>query len=410
MLDINFIISNCDEVKANCRKRNCKIDIDNLLQIEKERRKLIYNKDGLRSILNNSSKKGKKPIEEELNEIQKVKKKELELSNKIKELQTERDNMLALIPNMLDKRVPIGDEENAKVLREVGKIKEFDFHPLSHEVIGEALDIIDIKRAVNVAKTRFYVLKNDAVFLRMALIQLFIDIVRDQGWSLISPPVLAKDQTLYTSGYLPFAQKDNFKIEGDNDLSLIGTSEQALVGMHQNEILNNLPILYLGDSMCFRTEAGNYGRDTKGILRVHQFYKLEQIVFCHPNESEKWHLKCLENEESLLKVLDIPYRVVLMNSGDLATPGAIKYDIEAWLPSQNCYREMTSDTNMKDYQCRRGNIRYKVADEKGYPHTISATGFCDRLIVALIENYQQKDGSIEIPNGLVKYMNGKEVI
>jgi seryl-tRNA synthetase len=220
---------------------------------------------------------------------------------------------------------------------------------------------------------------------------------------------MAKAKTLFASGYLPFSKKDNFKIENE-DLSLIGTSEQALLGIHLDETLTELPRLYAGDSMCFRTEAGSYGRDTAGILRVHQFYKLEQIVYCHPAESEKWHLACLDNEEWIMKELNVPYRVVLTASQDLAAPGRIKYDTEGWLPSQQRYREMTSNTDMGDYQCRRGNIRFKIGGEKGFPHTISATGFADRLIVAILENYQQEDGSVKIPDKLVPYMDGKAAL
>jgi seryl-tRNA synthetase len=252
-------------------------------------------------------------------------------------------------------------------------------------------------------------LKNEAVRIRYALIQMFTDKLTDQGFELVSPPYLTKDLTLYASGYLPFAQKDNFKIVNE-DLSLIGTSEQSLLGIHLDEILVKLPLLYLGDSMCFRTEAGSYGRDTAGILRVHQFYKLEQIVYCHPDESEAWHLKCLENEEWLMQELEIPYQVVLTASQDLAAPGRMKYDTEAWIPSQGKYRETTSNTNMDDYQTRRGNIRFKIGKEKGFPHTISATGFCDRLIIAIMENYQEADGSIVIPQKLVPYMGGLSVI
>ncbi|MFA6075762.1 MAG: aminoacyl--tRNA ligase-related protein [Negativicutes bacterium] len=216
---------------------------------------------------------------------------------------------------------------------------------------------------------------------------------------------MAQKRTLFTSGYLPFAQKDNFKIE-EEDLSLIGTSEQSLLGMHMDEVFTQLPLLYLGDSMCFRTEIGSAGRDVNGVFRVHQFYKMEQIVYCLPEDVEYWHKKCLENEERILDELGIPYRTILSAAGDTGAPGSIKYDVEGWFPGQGRYRELTSNTNILDYQTRRGNIRYKIAGQKGFPYTISATGFTDRLILAIMENYQTADGGIKIPEKLIDYMDG----
>ncbi|MBL0059300.1 MAG: serine--tRNA ligase [Elusimicrobia bacterium] len=411
MLDINFIENNIDAVKENCRRRRCPVDVEALLALEKERVALMVKHDAVRACLNEMARSFKDvpASEEDRRKVRELKDEIAGLPDAIEQLQRKRDEHLALIPNMLDPRAPVGGDEAAVVLREVGEKPRFSFTPLSHDELGEKLNIIDIKRGVSVARARFYVLKNEAVLLRMALVRMFLSLVEGQGWELVSPPVLVKNRTLFTSGYLPFSKKDNFRIEGD-DLSLIGTSEQALVGMHQDEILSSLPILYLGDSMCFRTEAGNYGRDTKGIIRVHQFFKLEQFVFCHPDESEKWHLQCLSNEEKLMQELGIPYRVVLMNSDDMAAPGALKYDTEAWLPSQNRYLEMTSNTNIRDYQCRRGQIRFKIDGKKGFPHTISATGFCDRLIVSLLEIYQQSDGTIQIPEKLRPFMNGLDRI
>ena len=307
---------------------------------------------------------------------------------------------------MLDPRVPVGDEEAYTVLREVGEPPKFDFEPKSHDDLGRALGIVDFDRAVNTAGSRFYSLINQGVIMRMALTRMFLDMVKDQQFTLVSPPYLAKDRTLYIAGYLPFAEKDNFRIEGQ-ELSLIGTSEQSLLGIHADEILTHLPIMYLGDSMCFRTEAGSYGRDVKGMIRVHQFYKLEQLIYAHPDDAERLHLQALDNEEQFMKDLGIPYRVIVCSSADIAAPGAFKYDTEAWIPSQQRYREMTSNTNLTDYQTRRGNIRYKAPDgSRIFPYTISATGWCDRLIVAILENHQQEDGSVLIPEKLVPYMGG----
>lgn len=411
MLDIKFIASNADAIKENCKVRGHDVDVDAILQLDGERREIQQQFEAIRQESKSLAKQWKDSAgaDERRAQAQALKSREADLTARLKELDDALDERLSWLPNMLDPRVPIGGEEANVVLRVVGEAPAFDFAPRSHDELGEMLDIIDIPRGVNAAKARFYCLKNEGVKLRMALTRMFAAHCEAQGFQLVCPPYLARDRTLYASGYLPFAQKDNYRIEGE-DLSLIGTSEQALLGIHMDEVLTELPVLYLGDSMCFRTEAGSYGRDTAGILRVHQFYKLEQIVYCHPGEIEKWHLQCLENEEWLMRELGIPYQVVLLASGETGAPGRIKYDTEAWLPSQGKYRETTSNTDMGDYQSRRGNIRFKIGKEKGFPHTISATGFTDRLIIAILENCQQADGSIRVPEKLVPYMDGKTVI
>ena len=411
MLDIKFIASNADAIKENCKVRGHDVDVDAILQLDAERREIQQQFEAIRQESKGLAKQWKDSVgaEERRAQAQALKSQEADLTAQLKELDDALEEKLSWLPNMLDPRVPIGGEEANVVLRTVGEIPAFDFTPRAHDELGAMLDIIDIPRGVNAAKARFFCLKNEGVKLRMALTRMFSAHCEAQGFQLVSPPYLARDRTLYASGYLPFAQKDNYRIEGE-DLSLIGTSEQALLGIHMDEVLTELPLLYLGDSMCFRTEAGSYGRDTAGILRVHQFFKLEQIVYCHPGEVEKWHLQCLENEEWLMRELGIPYQVVLLASGETGAPGRIKYDTEAWLPSQGKYRETTSNTDMGEYQSRRGKIRFKIGKEKGFPHTISATGFTDRLIIAILENCQQADGSVLMPERLVPYMDGTAVI
>lgn len=404
MLDLKFVIANLELIKENCKKRGCNLDLDEIAALDRKRREQIKRLEAIRHEINELS-KSKEEGEKSRERVKELKEQEYEYSSALDEIQPRLEEKVAWLPNILDPRVPIGGEDKNAITKTVGQIRQFDFQPKSHEELGKLLNLIDIPRGVKLAKARFYCMKNDAVKMRWALAQMFIAHVKEQGFELISPPYLAKAKTLFTSGYLPFSQKDNFKIS-DEDLSLIGTSEQALLGMHMDEILPDLPLLYLGDSMCFRTEAGNYGRDTAGIFRVHQFYKLEQIVYCEPKDSPFWHEKCLENSEWLMQELHIPYRVVLTASEDIGAPGMIKYDIEGWFPSQGKYREMTSDTNIGDYQTRRGNIRFKKGKEKIFPHTISATGFCDRLILGLMENHQRADGAIEIPEKLVPYLGG----
>ncbi len=411
MLDIKYIAQHPDIIKETCKVRGHDVDVDAILDLDRQRREVLGEFESIRQQSKQLAKQWKQSdgADERRARAQKLKASEAACAERLRQLDETLEERISWLPNLLDPRVPHGGEEANQVMRQAGTVPSFDFEPRSHEVVGQMTDTIDIPRGVNAAKTRFYCLKNDAVRMRMGLMQMFIDHCRKQGFQLVSPPYLATQRTLFTSGYLPFQQKDNFAIK-DEDLALIGTSEQALLGMHMDEMLPELPVLYLGDSMCFRTEAGSYGRDTAGILRVHQFYKLEQIVYCHPDESDIWHQRCLDNEEWLLSQLGIPYQVVLMAAGDMGAPGYIKYDIEAWMPSQGKYREVTSNTNLTDFQTRRGKIRFKIGKQKGLPHTISATGFSDRTIIAIFENYQRADGSIAIPEALVPYMGGQREI
>ncbi|WP_274912762.1 serine--tRNA ligase [Streptomyces sp. WZ-12] len=405
MLDLKFILQNPDAVAENCARRGYEVDIEQIVSLDRERRETTGLLDETRHNITALGREWKNATDkdEHRRKANALKEDRSRLEAQLEGIEEKLGHILERLPNMLDPRVPVGGEEKNEVVRVVGEPTSFDFAPRSHEELGRLTATIDIPRGVNVAGSRFYLLMNEAVQMRMALTDLFTKRAREQGFDLVSPPYLARRETLYASGYLPFQDKDNFTVN-DSDLSLIGTSEQSLLGMHVGEMLTQLPLLYLGDSMCFRTEAGSYGRDTAGILRVHQFYKLEQLIYCHPSESERYHQLCLENEEWLMRELGIPYQVVLTGSQDLGAPGRMKYDTEAWLPFQERYRETTSNTNMGDFQARRGRIRYKIDGEKGFPHTISATGFCDRLIIAIMENYQQEDGSIRVPKLLAPYL------
>ncbi|MEG8280621.1 serine--tRNA ligase [Streptomyces sp. AHA2] len=409
MLDLNYVLQHQDEVVRNCADRGYDIDIERIVRLDRERRAAIGRLDETRHNITVLGQQWKNATDKDEHRRRAVALKEerAQREAETEKVEAELREVLSWLPNMLDERVPVGGEEDNRIIRTVGEPPALAFEPRPHEEIGRLTATIDIPHGVNVAGSRFYLLMNEAVQMRYALTDLFAKRARQQGFELVSPPYLARRETLFASGYLPFQSKDNFAV--GEDLTLIGTSEQSLLGMHVGETLDRLPLLYLGDSMCFRTEAGSYGRDTAGILRVHQFYKLEQFVYCRPDESEHYHQLCLDNEEWLMTELGIPYQVVLTGSKDLGAPGRIKYDTEAWLPSQGRYREMTSNTNMGDYQARRGRIRYKIGEEKGFPHTISATGFCDRLILAILENCQQEDGSVRVPELLVPYL-GTEVI
>lgn len=308
---------------------------------------------------------------------------------------------LLLLPNWLDSRVPIGGEEQNEIVRQWGVPRTIDA-PRSHQEIGADLGILDFDGARRSSGSRFYALRGHGVKLRQAIAAMFTEAAEAVGFELVSTPELVAPETLVVSGYRPFNTKQEFQVSGlDRPLSLIGTSEQAILGMYRDRRIDSLPLLLLGESNCFRTEAGNYGRDTAGMIRVHQFYKLEMLGFVDPAESDHWHQVFLGLEEQILERLEIPYRTVLTASQDLGYPGMIKYDTEAWFPYQNTYREVTSNTNIGDFQTRRGNIRARLTGGRsGFPYTISATGVCDRLVAAVLENGQQSDGSVRVSDDL----------
>lgn len=411
MLDINFIRQNLELVKANAKRRGAKVSVDEIVALDDQRKKLQTELDNLRAEQKRKSKTKPTPSErEQLKALaEKIDRLEAEL-NQTEETLFER---MSWLPNLLDPEVPDGESDaDNRPIKYWGEPPKFDFEPRDHQEIGEALDIIDIERAVKVAQSRFYFLKNEGVRLRLALINFAFDYLTQNGFTIMSTPHLAKERTLFGTGYLPFFAEDIYKLEKE-DLSLIGTSEQTLVAYHADEILKEeeLPKLYSAYSECFRTEAGSYGKDTRGIFRVHEFMKVEQIVFCTPETSAEWHEKCLQHEENILKALKIPYEVSLICVGDFGAPGYKKYDINAWFPGQGRYREVTSNTNLTDFQTRRLNIRYRRRDGSlAYPHTISATGLTDRHLIAILENYQQKDGSVKIPEVLQPYMGGLKEI
>jgi seryl-tRNA synthetase len=402
MVDVRDVVADPDAVRSLCAARGIDVDIDRIIELDGLRRRLIRTVDELRHRSKTLSRKRSGDVGDG-ETAKRIRIEERELSSRLREVTTELDELRDWLPNVLDSRVPMGGEDATEVVRVVGPLPAFAFEPQPAHVIGQRLGIIEIEGAVRSAQPRFYAFVDQAVLLRQALVRMFTEHVRDQGFRLLSPPTLAKPETLRASGYLPFQGRDNFALR-DEPLSLIGTSEQAILGMHMGTTFVRLPVAYLGDSMCYRTEAGSYGRDTAGILRAHQFYKLEQFVFCHPSDSEHWFQRCLANEEWLLVELGIPYQVVCTAAGDLGAPAMIKFDTEAWFPAQGRYRELTSNSNLGDFQTRRGGISFTFDDDKGAPHTISATAFTDRLILALLETYQQEDGSVLLPAALAPWL------
>ena len=401
MLDLKLIRENAEMIKANCQRRGFPLDIDGLLALDKDYRALDREVEELRARRNKLSKEcATDPAARD--EVKKIK---LTLGSKETAMEGLNKKMMAVltrIPNLLAPDVPDGSDDTGNVeLRKVGTIREFDFAIRDHQELGEMHDILDIARGAKVAGTGFYYWKGKGAMLAQALYFYVQQFLVKRGFTMFMTPCVAKERTLYGTGYLPFFADQTYNLEGE-DLALIGTSEQTLVGYHADDVLDGdkLPLCYTAFTPCFRTESGSYGKASRGIFRVHQFHKVEQIVFCKPEDSPKYHDFCLQNEEDLLKSLNIPYHVVNVCVGDLGAPGYKKYDIEAWYPTFKTYREVTSNTNLTSFQSRRLNIRYKQGDERDFVHTISATAATDRLIIAIMENYQQKDGSIEIPEVL----------
>jgi len=426
MLDIKFIRQNPEKVKEACKNKQVKVDIDQLLEVDRKRRETLWALEDMRAQKNKASKK----ISESKDEKEKKKiileMKELDtnsdrLNRSLKNLEAEFDNLIYKVPNLPLDGVPVGkDERDNVVLREVaasgearpagrGEKPKFDFQPRDYMEIAENLDLIDVKRAGKVAGTRFGYLKREAALIEFALINFVFDILTKENFIPVIPPVMLKSKMARGMGYLEQADQEEAYYLPKDDLYLVGTSEQSVGVMYADEILEEkeLPKRYVAFSTCFRREAGAYGKDTKGILRVHQFDKVEMFSFVKPEDSIKEHKFFLEMEEKLMQSLKIPYRVLNICTGDLGRPAAAKYDIESWLPSENRYRETHSTSNCIDFQARRLNIRHKDKNGKlNFVHTVNGTAIAiGRTLIMIIENYQQKDGSILVPEVLQKYLN-----
>ncbi len=403
MIDVKLIRENPEFIKANCIRRGCPdIDVDLIVEIDKQLRDTIQKTETMRAERNRLSKECQSnPAARE--QVKAMKEDLANLEALQDKLQAELNEKLSWMPNILAPEVPDGSDDQANVeLRKVGTIPTFDFQVRDHQELGELLDILDTKRGAKVAQAGFYYWKGKGAQLCLALHMWTISELTKRGFTPFVTPVLAKEKTMFGTGYLPFFADQTYKLERE-DLALIGTSEQTLVGYHADETLDaeELPRKYTAFTPCFRTESGSYGKASRGIFRVHQFHKVEQIIFCLPEDSENQHKVCLENEEYLLQQLGLPYHVVDVCIGDMGAPGYRKYDIEAWFAGFNGYREVTSNTNLTEFQSRRLGIRYKQADgSKGYVHTISATAMTDRALIAILENNQQADGSVIIPEVL----------
>jgi len=401
MLDMKLIREHSDLIKANCARRKCAIDIDNLLELDADYRKLGQDAEAMRAERNRLSKLcGSDPDARE--KVKNIKVFLGEKEAKMAELEKKIMGAVTRLPNLLAPDVPDGADDSSNVeIRKVGTIPTFDFKIRDHQELGELLDILDIARGAKVAGAGFYYWKGKGAMLAQSLYFYVQRFLIERGFTMFMTPCAAKERTLFGTGYLPFFADQTYNLVGE-DLALIGTSEQTLVGYHADDLLDGakLPLCYTAFTPCFRTEAGSYGKASRGIFRVHQFHKVEQIIFCKPEDSPKYHEFCLKNEEDILQSLKIPYHVVNVCVGDLGAPGYKKYDIEAYFPAFGGYREVTSNTNLTSFQARRLNIRYKDGDKREFVHTISATAVTDRVIIAIMENFQQPDGTVIVPEVL----------
>lgn len=445
MLDIKFIRQSREEVEKGIQAKGVSVDLDRLLSVDEKRREAIQIVDDLRRQHNRISDaiaSGVLAGEAKTNAIvgtKELKRKLDEAEFELKALEQEFRELMYAIPNLPLGDVPVGkDERDNVVIREVGKKPHFDFEPKDYMELGEALDLIDTARAAKISGSRFGYLKHEAPILEFALLGFAFSflsdeanirsVIEERGLKIkpkpfipIIPPVLIRPEAMQAMGYVERGKDDIYFLEKDN-LYLVGTSEQSVGPMHQDEIFDekNLPHRHVAFSTCFRREAGSYGKDTRGILRVHQFDKTEMFVFSTPETSRDEHQLLLGVEEKFMSLLGLPYRVVQICSGDLGDPAAAKYDIEVWLPGQNnCkgeYRETHSTSNTTDFQARRLNIKYTTKDERqktktDFVHMLNGTAFAiGRMLIAILENYQEQDGSVRVPEVLQPYTFGiKEI-
>ena len=414
-----MIRENPENIRKMLKDRDVQFDLDLLLDLDKKRREMIISTDELRKKKNEMSVKiseAKKTGSEVTPIIQEMQLVSQELA-KLEEVQRETElkySKLALtIPNVLHESVPCGDDSANKEIRKWGTIPQFDFEVKDHIDISENLNLLELERAAKTAGARFYYLKDDLVKLNQSLIQFGLDFLSEKGYTLSQPPYMINRKAMEGAVILDDFEDVIYKIE-DQDLYLIGTSEHAMVSMYSGEILdgNSLPSRYAAISPCFRKEAGAHGKDQKGIFRVHQFEKIEQFVFSKPEDSWKEHEKMIGVTEEFFQKLEIPHRVVLLSSGDMGKISAKTYDLEVWMAGQNAYREAVSCSNCLDYQSRRLKIRFrdKTNEETQYAHTLNSTLVAtERTMVAIIENFQTKDGHVNIPNVLQKYMGKKTI-
>jgi seryl-tRNA synthetase len=437
MIDIKQIRENPEKFKAACEAKGFKVDIDNLLQIHAE---LTDKKQILQNITTDKNRIGKSipklsvgEKQSALAELSELKQRELEYNKDIKKLQPQFDQLMLQVAQPYDDDVPIGKDDTENVeIKKVGEVRQFDFELKDHVQLGLELGIIDIERGVKLAGTRNYILKGDGALLHWAVLRFAMDFMVGRGYVPFSVPVLMKDETMTGTGFFPGSEDQTYRMEKDQ-LNLAGTAEVPLTAYQMGEILGEeeLPLKYVALSSCFRREAGAAGKDTYGLYRIHQFDKIEQVVICKNSieESNKFHEEILANAEAVMQALELPYRVVVVCTGDLGRGQAKKFDIEAWMPSRGGYCETHSASKFYEFQARRLNLRYrrqkpalskaegtedgrqKGKSEINFCHTLNNTVIASpRILIPILELYQNADGSITIPKALRPYIGGKEKI
>lgn len=420
MLDINYIRNNAEAVKKAVVDKLMDTDIDRLLELDKRIRDSVSIADELRAERNILSKKTQLLAGNEksiaIERVRIIKEELSGLEAGMSQAKTELEGIMLAVPSVPRPEVPIGkgEEDNVEIKR-WGKIPKFSFPPKDHVELTESLDLADIPRAVRFAGSRSYFLKNEGILLEMAICRFVIDKLVSKGFTPMSVPLMVRESAMRGTGYFPIGYDMAYKLPED-ELFLVGTSEVALVSYHQNEILghNELPKRYAGHSTCFRREAGTYGKDTRGLYRVHQFQKVEQVILCRNDdaEAERLHYEILGNTEEILQALELPYRVVLACTGETGIGQVRKHDIETWMPSRNNYCETHSCSTLNDFQARRSNIKYRDMDGSlKYVYTLNNTGIASpRILIPLLETYQNEDGSVTVPRVLRPYMSNSEKI
>lgn len=413
MLDIRFVRENKDLVRASAEKKGYKVDLDKLLSVDDERRKLIAEIENVRAERNQVAErmKGGQPDQALVEQGKKLKESLGQLEGQLSPVSDEFDKLMRDIPNVVPDDTPEGGEDNNRQEKTWGDTAQRQVK--DHLTWAEERGLLDFERGAKVAGAKFYFTKGSLVELEFAVLQLGLKLAKEQGFTPMLVPHMVSGRIIDGAGFTAKSddEKQIYKIE-DEDLNLIATAEIPLTGYHADEILpeSELPLLYAGYSPAYRMEAGAYGKHSRGLYRVHQFNKLELYIFCKPEESEQWHQKLLALEESLCQALEIPYRVVRIAAGDLGAPAYKKYDVEYWTPVDNSYRELMSVSNVTDYQARRLNIRYKKADgSTEFVHTLNGTmAAMSRIPIALIENRQDEQGNVSIPAALQSYMPGTD--
>jgi seryl-tRNA synthetase len=420
MFDIRLLREDPEAVRAGLRKRNSAIDLDAVLEVDADRRRLIYEMEQLRAEQNRASeeigrrKRVKEDASEAIAAMKDIKDRISALEEQVRELDVRLRDFLLTMPNLPDASLPEGADASANRLeRQWGERPGFDFEPQDHIALGESLGILDFETGAKLAGARFCLSKGAGAHLERALINFMLDThTREHGYTEVLPPFMVNSDSMQGTGQLPKFAADLFHVEG-TDYWLIPTAEVPVTNIHRDEILegDRLPVYYVAHTPCFRSEAGSYGKDTRGMIRQHQFNKVELVKFTRPEDSWEELEKLTRNAETILQKLGLAYQVVTLSTGDLGFSSAKTYDIEVWLPGQNAYREISSCSNFLDFQARRANIRFRREKKPEFVHTLNGSGLAvGRTLIAVLENYQQADGSVVIPEVLRPYMGGMERI